>query len=330
MTHPAVSVAMSVYNGERFVESAIASVLAQTFGDFEFLILDDGSTDSSAAIITAAAARDPRVRPILRENRGLIASLNQLIAEARAPLIARMDADDLCRPERFARQVAFLEANPDHGVVGTFTLDVDDEDRPFPVDGAEHPVTHDEFIKAIDERGPLLAHPSVMFRRDVVQAVGGYHAAFRHCEDFDLWLRLADCTRLANVPERLLVYRHYAGQVSSRHVVEQQYGVAVSRLAHAERAAGRGDPTAALGALPPVDQLDSLFGRPGVAASVRGEVARALVYSRIALTGQGFDMLLQHVREGGRGRDLWLTVPRLIRFGEPQRAARLAAALAGG
>ena len=99
---------MSVYNGERFLTAAIESVLGQTFSDFEFLILDDGSRDGTRAIVEAMAARDSRIRPIVRENRGLIASLNQLIAEARAPLIARMDADDVCLPERFARQVQFL------------------------------------------------------------------------------------------------------------------------------------------------------------------------------------------------------------------------------
>ena len=108
MSTPAISVAMSVYNGERFLAEAIGSVLAQTFTDFEFLILDDGSRDGTRAIIADYASRDARIRPILRENRGLVVSLNQLLAEARAPLVARMDADDVCLPERFARQIAFL------------------------------------------------------------------------------------------------------------------------------------------------------------------------------------------------------------------------------
>ena len=111
MASPAISVAMSVYNGERFLAEAIESILAQTFGDFEFLIVDDGSRDSSRAIIEAYAAKDQRIRPILRENRGLIASLNQLIRESRAPVVARMDDDDISHPERFAKQMAFLDAN---------------------------------------------------------------------------------------------------------------------------------------------------------------------------------------------------------------------------
>lgn len=327
---PAISVAMSVYNGERFLDAAIESVCAQTFADFEFLILDDGSTDGSRAIISAHAARDSRIRPVFRENRGLIASLNQLLDMARAPLIARMDADDICLPDRFEKQIAFLAGHPDHGVLGTFTRDIDEHGQAYPLSTNEHPRTHEQFLDHAANGGPLLAHPSVMYRRDVVLAAGGYHAAFRHCEDFDLWLRLASRTRIANLSDRLIQYRHYAGQVSSRHALEQQIGVAVSRIAYAERLAGRPDPTEHLDALPPIEQLDALFGRPGISSQARGFVARALIYSRSELRGSGFDLLLRHVHEGGKGPDLWRTVPRLVRFGEPRRALRLAAALARG
>ena len=169
-----------------------------------------------------------------------------------------------------------------------------------------------------------------MYRREVVLAAGGYHQAFRHCEDYDLWLRLANRTRIANLPDRLLRYRHYADQVSSRHALEQQIGVAVSWLAWQERMAGRPDPTETLLSLPPIAELDALFGRAGAASDVRGRVARALVYSHSAMREGGFDMLLEHVSEGGKGAELWRTVVRLARFGEPRRALKLAAALARG
>ena len=106
MDSPALSVAMSVYNGEAFLNEAIQSILDQSFGNFEFLIVDDGSTDRTPSIIEAHAQRDSRIRPIIRENRGLVASLNQLLAEARTPIVARMDADDICLPDRFERQMA--------------------------------------------------------------------------------------------------------------------------------------------------------------------------------------------------------------------------------
>ena len=327
MSSPAISVAMSVYNGERFLAEAIESVLAQTFGDFEFLILDDGSRDATPQIIADYAARDPRIRAIVRENRGLVASLNQLIEEARAPLVARMDADDICLPERFARQIAFLAGHPDHGVVGCWTLDINEHGAPYHLDARDHPDSHKGFLEAIERGWPLLCHPSVMFRRELVCSVGGYHGAFRHCEDLDLWLRLAGITRLCSVPERLLRYRHYADQVSSRHATEQQIGAAVARLAYDERKAGRPDPTAHLAALPPVDELDALFGREGVSRAVRARVAPGLLYSRAGLSDHGFDLVVRYLREGGQHDGMWRTVARLVRFGDPLRAARLAAAL---
>lgn len=324
---PALSVAMSVYNGERFLEAAVDSVLAQSFGDFEFLILDDGSRDATPHILRAYAARDPRVRPIIRENRGLVASLNQLLAEARAPLVARMDADDICLPQRFERQIAFLAGNPDHGVVGAQTYDIDEEARPWPLPSPDNPESHEAFLAAIEADAPLICHPAVMYRRDVVLQVGGYHAAFRHCEDLDLWLRLSGLTRICSLPDKLLRYRRSANQVSSRHATEQQIGAAVAKLAWRERGAGRPDPTEHLGRLPDIDGLDALFGREGVGREVRAKVAPTLIHAPSAMRDQGFQILLRYLAEGGDHAGMWRTVARLVRFGEPRRAARLAAAL---
>ncbi len=327
-SRPSLSVAMSVYNGERFLVAAIESVLAQSFPEFEFLIIDDGSSDASAAIIRRFAERDNRIRPILRENRGLIVSLNQLLGEARAPIIARMDADDISHPDRFAQQMAFLEANPDHGIVGSWSEDIDENGRPWPVDAPDHPLTHEEFLHNIRHGGPLLCHPVVMYRGDVVRQAGGYHAAFKHCEDHDLWLRLSSITKMANIPERLIRYRHYPEQVSKRHATQQQIGAAVAYEAWRVRDAGRADPTAQLAELPPVAELDALFGREGVAREVRAHVTRGILHSPTGLRDQGFDIILQHIRDGGERKGLWRTAGRLLKYGEPARALRLSAALA--
>ncbi|WP_260928969.1 glycosyltransferase [Novosphingobium sp. 9] len=324
---PAISVAMSVYNGERFLALAIESILAQTFTDFEFLIVDDGSSDGSAAIIRRYAAADSRIRPIIRENRGLVASLNEMLEQAQAPIVARMDADDFSQPDRFARQYAFLTANPDYGVVGSWSEDMGEDGGPIFRTGEDHPLKHDDILTAIDEGGQLICHPAAMFRRDVVLSVGAYHAAFRHCEDLDLWLRLASVTKLGNIPLRLLRYRRYSGQVSSRHSTEQQIGTAVARFAWAERQAGRVDPTAELASLPPIDALDTLFHRDGVSQQVREQVALSLRYSESALRSDGFGLVLDNLRHGGRRDGMWRTVARLLRFGEPLRALRLAATL---
>jgi Glycosyl transferase family 2 len=323
MSAPAISVAMSVYNSAAFLAPAIESILTQTFEDFEFLILNDGSSDDSAAIIDGYAAKDARIRPIHRDNKGLIVSLNQLLSESRGPLVARMDGDDIAKPERFARQIAFLNAHPDHGVLGTWTEDMDEAGNSFHLVGADHPTTNEEFQAVVSERSPL-CHPSVMMRRDIALDVGGYHAAFRHCEDYDLWLRLASRTKICSLPERLIRYRHSPGQVSTKHVVEQQIGVAASRLAWRERRAGKPDPTEQLDSLPPIAAFDALFGREGVTREARAMVASALLYSPVALKGDGLNIILQHAREGGHARGLRRTILRLLRLGEPMRAAALA------
>ncbi len=327
MSVPSLSVAMSVYNGASHLALAIESILTQTFIDFEFLILNDGSSDASAGIIDSYAARDNRIRAIHRENRGLIASLNQLMQESKAPLIARMDADDICLPERFAKQMAFMAANPDYGVVGTWTSDIDEFGAPFAVSGADHPTDHDAFLASIGHIS-MLCHPSVMMRRDLVRAVGGYHNAFKHCEDYDLWLRLASETKLCSLPERLVLYRHWSNQVSNRFAYTQQIGAAVAYLAYKERVAGRDDPTASLDELPAVSELDALFGRPGFAEAVRNRVAPSIIYSQAALAGEGFPLLLDYVRAGYASPLLWRTVARLIRFGEPRKAITLLRTLA--
>lgn len=325
---PALSVAMSVHNGGRFLTAAIESVLGQTFGDFEFLVLDDGSTDDSALILARYAHSDARLRIISRENRGLVASLNELLEAARGPIVARMDADDICHPERFERQLAFLAHNPDHGVVGSWSEDIDEGGRPWRTTGRDHPVSDGEMQRNIRCGGPLLVHPAVMFRREIVLGVGGYHRAFRHCEDLDLWLRLASVTRMANIPERLLRYRHYPEQVSKKYATEQQVGAAIAYEAWRARAAGRPDPTADLDHLPPLDSLDRLFGEEGVSRRVRERVAMGIQHSRAALRDEGFDIILRHLRDGGARDGLWRTTGRLLSFGEPMRAFRLASALA--
>jgi glycosyltransferase involved in cell wall biosynthesis len=318
---------MSVYNAGEHLTAAIESVLAQSHGDFEFLIVNDGSSDGSGAVIDGYAASDGRIRAIHQDNRGLVASLNRMLAEARAPLIARMDADDISLPERFARQLAFLAERPDHGVVGCWATCIDEDGTARGAHCPAQPTSHEALVGQL-EAGPHLCHPSVIMRRDVVLGVGGYRPAFEHCEDYDLWLRLSQQTRLCSMPERLIVYRHSEHQVSSRHVLAQAIGGAVAWAAHEERLAGRPDPTDGLEALPPIKELDALFGRPGVASAVRARVVRAILHSPVALRGAGFELLLDHLREGEATEGLWRTAGRLVKFGEPARALRLAAALA--
>ena len=324
---PAITVAMGVYNNAPHLRLAIESILSQSFGDFEFLIVNDGSKDGSGDIIDSYAAADPRVRAIHQENRGLVASLNRIVAEARAPLIARMDGDDISLPERFERQLSFMKDNPHYGVVGTWATSIDAKGELDTIHGEDQPTDWEGFQKALWGK-PLMCHPAVIAKTEVLRQVGGYRPCYRYCEDYDLWLRLAEVTQLCSIPERLLLYRYSDGQVSSRHIVEQTIGAAVAWLAREERLAGRPDPTQGIERLPPLEELDTLFGRTGVGKAVRDRVAPAFIYSKVALEGDGFRMLLDHVRDGGDKGGLWRTTARLMRFGQPARALRLASALA--
>jgi glycosyltransferase involved in cell wall biosynthesis len=221
---PPISVCMPVYNAERYVAEAVESILGQTLGDFEFLILDDGSTDGSLRILERHASRDRRIRLISRPNKGLVASLNELVDRARGEFLARMDADDVALPERFARQAEYLRAHPECLVVGCRAWEIDPEGDSL----GEYPTLEDH--EAIDAfhfriRGPALVHPSVMMRRGAVLDVGGYRH-FPIGEDVDLFLRLAERGRLAGVPEFLLNYRiHEATYSRSPAAWERSYRV---------------------------------------------------------------------------------------------------------
>ncbi len=326
LSRPAITVAMSVYNGAAFLAPAIESVLAQTFGDFEFLVLDDGSTDDSRAIAEGYAARDSRLHVISRANRGLVASLNQLFTEARAPMVARFDADDLCRPERLARQYAFLMAHPDHGLVGAGTRYIDAAGHPAPNAPVERPSDHAGIVANLED-GPNLCHSVVMVRRDLVLAAGGYRSAFTHAEDQDLWLRLSRVTHLHNLPECLLDYRVTPGQVSSRHMITQARHAAIAWLAHRAVIEHGSDPTEGLATLPALGALDALLG-PGSAAYVRRRVVTRALYAPEALANEGWDALIGHIADAGANPDLWRVAARMFRAGRPLQAARTALQLA--
>jgi glycosyltransferase involved in cell wall biosynthesis len=203
-----VSVLMPVYDAERFVAQAVESILAQTYQNFEFMIVDDGSTDRSLAILEHYAAQDARIRLSSKPNAGYGVRLNEMLDEARGDYIARMDADDIALPERFEHQVAFLMSHPDHVVVGSQVLVIDPEGDPLCVWGKEQ--THEE-IEEVQFRGTsgsVINHPAAMFRRESVLAVGKYHLKWYPGEDLDLFLRLAEHGgRMANLPLILTKYR---------------------------------------------------------------------------------------------------------------------------
>ena len=208
---PSVSVLMTVYNGERHLPATLRSVLEQTYRDFELIVVDDASTDDSSAIL--AACDDPRLRVIRNDvNRRLTASLNIGLAACRAPLIARMDADDLCEPTRLAEQVEHLRRHPEIDLLATHTTEIDDEDR---VIGMFEPPGDPAYIRWELTRGSIVYHPTWLMRRGAVEAVGGYDERFAIAQDYALLARLIESGgRVAILPRRLVRYRRGAGSLT--------------------------------------------------------------------------------------------------------------------
>jgi glycosyltransferase involved in cell wall biosynthesis len=231
---PAVSVLMPVYNCERFVRQAVASVLGQTAPDFELIVIDDGSTDGSRRIVERLARTDPRVRLISRPNAGLTRTLTEALGLARADLIARMDADDVSARDRFAKQLAYLRAHPECVAVGGRATIIDPDG--WTIYPHVPPETHEELeafhLQAV---GGGIVHPAVMMRRAALDAVGGYRPEFEPAEDYDLWLRLAEVGRLHNLTDVLLRYRVHDKNVSHTRAVEQRRAVIRVLASAAER-----------------------------------------------------------------------------------------------
>lgn len=205
---PAISVLMTVYNSRTYVAEAAESILAQTFRDFELLIIDDGSTDDSLSILKSLADKDSRIRLVSRPNTGLARALNEAIDLAKGEFLARMDADDIAMPDRFEKQIAYLRSHPNCVAVGSRAMNID----PYGMTLLPRDVklTHEEIdAELMQGKGGAMIHPSVMMRRDAVIAAGKYRHEYNTLEDLDLFLRLAERGELANLADTLLNYRQH-------------------------------------------------------------------------------------------------------------------------
>jgi hypothetical protein len=238
--HP-LTVVMSVYNGARFLDEAIDSIRTQSFGNFEFLIVDDGSTDDSQRILARHAAVDDRIRILTQENRGLIESLNRAFAEAAGAYIARMDADDVSRRYRLEMQMDLMSSNPEIALVGGAIEIIDAEYRRFSV--IRLPTQPEPIRKHMRELGCALAHPTVLFRREAMLQMGGFRKAYKHAEDYDLWLRMLERFDFANLQEVLVDYRRHDGSISFKHATQQILSAWCARIVAKLRLEGLHDPT---------------------------------------------------------------------------------------
>jgi len=303
---------MSVLNGAEFLPAAIDTILAQTEGDFEFIILDDGSTDAVPDLL--ASQTDPRIR-LLRNARpgGLAAGLNQILREARADYIARMDGDDLAVPERFAIEADFLDAHPKIAAVGSaFTIYDNAQKRDTAIKRrAERP---DE-VRRLLGIASQLCHPSSMFRRSAALAIGGYRPRVGIAEDFDFWLRMAERYPLANLSAVLHRLRWHDSRVSNARLGQQiGFSKLVVMLAAERRLRGEDS----LDALSD-DQIHALFdgvvpepplGSPQQRARLRAEWERINYWHDPRTPEQG---LLKRLRRWPADAAAWGILAALVK-----------------
>jgi glycosyltransferase involved in cell wall biosynthesis len=219
-SRPIVTALISVYNGQDFIRQAVQSVFAQTMSDWELVVVDDGSTDGSLAILTEMAATEPRMKVISRPNSGICQALNDGLKIAQGEYIAKLDADDLAEPDRFARQLAFLKTHPDVVLVGGAWRMIDEAGRYLttlngPLDNAA--------IQQLALRGhAAVTHSCAMMRRSALDAIGGYDTYFKTNIDHDMLLRIGEVGRLANLPQVVGSYRLHKTSISQNKRHEQR------------------------------------------------------------------------------------------------------------
>jgi glycosyltransferase involved in cell wall biosynthesis len=233
---------MPVYNAEVYLAAALESILAQTVGDFDLIAVNDGSSDTSLHVLQEFAARDARVQIISRPNTGIVGALNDGLATARGEFLARMDADDVALPHRFEAQLAYLRSHPECVAVGSAVLQIDPDGDPICVQPWAQ--SHEEIERLLLSGGGGLAHPAAMIRTAAMHRIGGYRKQYEWIEDKDLWLRLAEVGRLANLREPLLKYRLHEGSVCShRHAEQARLWEELLAEVYARRGLGERSPT---------------------------------------------------------------------------------------
>ncbi len=211
-TEPKVSVVMSVFNGAKFLSAAIESILGQTHRHLEFLIVDDGSTDDSTKILRHFESKDSRIKLTCRENTGLTRALNEALSLASGEFIARMDSDDLAEADRLSQQLIYFDQHADCVALGSRVLLIDPDGDPLAEE--QPPETHESILATLWRGIGALPHPTAMIRHGALKSVGGYREEFVCAQDLDLWLRLSEIGKLANLNQTLLRYRLHANSIT--------------------------------------------------------------------------------------------------------------------
>jgi glycosyltransferase involved in cell wall biosynthesis len=238
---PIVSVVMPVFNGEPFLRESVDSILNQTYRNFEFVIINDGSTDGSTALLARFAQADSRVRVFWQRNQGYVVALNRGCALARGKYMVRLDADDVAIPDRLERQMDFLERHPEVAVVGGAVEGIDGAGTKLFLD--RPPLEDGKIRDGLHAMTFPLCHPAVAIRKKAFDDAGGYRTQFEPAEDYDLWLRIIEAWQVANVPGVVVRKRIHPCQESTVHLRQQIIAVVGAIAAAAIRRKGQADPT---------------------------------------------------------------------------------------
>lgn len=209
---PKISVVLPVYNGEKYLKESIDSILNQTFSDFEFIIVNDGSTDKTEEIIESY--NDGRIKYFKKENSGIVDSLNYGIEKSNTDLIVRMDADDISNPSRLQKLLNFMENNGEVDICGSWAEKINENGDQKGV--LNYPPIKDKEIRKYAYLHNPFIHPSVIFRKKIFDDVGGYKN-FKHVEDYELWIRLLQKGIGHNIPECLIKYRIHGNQITRKN-----------------------------------------------------------------------------------------------------------------
>lgn len=222
---PVISVVMSVYNNENFLHGSINSILEQTFKNFEFIIINDGSNDNSLKMLLEYQKNDNRILTIDQKNIGLTKSLNRGIKLARCKYIARQDADDKSLPDRLKMQIDFLENNPDHFLVGCRHNIIDKSGHMIGEPEMPVPINDSKIKEVIDKYNPFI-HSFVMFRNDTGKIGYFYDPRYKYSQDIELWTRIRDYYKMHNLPEVLGLSRQWPGMISEKNMkLQRRYGL---------------------------------------------------------------------------------------------------------
>jgi glycosyltransferase involved in cell wall biosynthesis len=232
---PTISIVIGAYNAQRYLAQTLDSLLDQTLRDFELIVVDDGSEDCTFQILKEYESRDPRVRPLRIPHGGIVDAANAGLQAARAELIARADSDDIHMPDRLQKQLDYLNAHPDIVAVGSRMVVIEPYGSPLMV--SEHKLTHDEIeAELLTGDGWALPQPAAMLRKSVAMKVGAYRHDYPWSEDLDLFLRMAEVGRLANLPDFLVKYRVHPGSTNwKKHEIQKNNKPKLIREAYERR-----------------------------------------------------------------------------------------------